>query len=61
MNILVYPNNIDINQQKKAMVSKEIICPECKENTLIDIKNYKINLSGYKNKHEIKDIILYKY
>ena len=46
MNIEVYndaenTNNIDINIIK----SKDVICPECKENILINIKEYKINLN----------------
>ena len=36
--------------------SKYVICPECKENTHISIKNYKICLSECKNNHLIEDI-----
>ena len=39
MNILVY----DINKEN-IYISDEIICPICKENILINIKDYKINL-----------------
>ena len=47
MNILVI-KNIDNIKENKKMVSKDIICPECKENTLLNINNFKINLSGCK-------------
>ena len=56
MNILVNKNcevDLPINQ-----IFKDIICPECKENALIDIKNFKIRLYGYKNNHNTKHISL---
>ena len=61
MNILVY--NIDKieNNEKKEIISKDIICPECKENIFIDIKDFKISFYGCKNNHNINNIILYKY
>ena len=40
------------------MISKDIICPECKENIILDIKNFNINLKGCKNKHEINNVLL---
>ena len=42
MNILVTKNDAEVNE-KKEVISKDIICPECKENILIDIKNFNIN------------------
>ena len=42
MNILVYGNNKTIIKDNK-IISKEFICPECDNNILIDIKDYKIN------------------
>ena len=44
-----------IKEEKKK--SKEIICPECEENILINIKDYKITLYECKNNH-IKNKIL---
>ena len=41
--------------------SKEIICPECKENTSIDIKNYQIHLNKCKNKHKLNNIIFNEF
>ena len=60
MNIIVYNNDEDMNK-KKEIISKDIICPDCKENILINIKDFKINLSRCKNNHNINDIILNKY
>ena len=55
MNIIVYENN-SLNENMTK--SNEIICPECKESILIDIKNYHINLSKCKNGHQISNILL---
>ena len=41
--------------------SKEIICPECNKNSLIQIKDYKIKLYGCQNGHETKNILLDEY
>ena len=41
MNILVKSND-DNDKEIKEMISKNIICPECGENILIDIKDFKI-------------------
>ena len=55
MNILVTKKEEDNNEIKeiKEMKSKDIICPECKENTLIDIDNFKIHFHDCKNNHNI--------
>ena len=52
MNILVTKNEEDKNIIKE-IVSKDIICPECKENILIDIDNFKINFHDCKKNHNI--------
>ena len=57
MDILVIKFEDEQNNIKK-IVSKDIICPDCNENILIDIKNYKINLNGCKNNHTHENIIL---
>jgi len=41
--------------------SKDIICPECKENIRIKIEDYKIKLYECKNNHTINNIFLEKY
>ena len=63
INISVYDNsenNINIETQF-IIKSKEIICPECKENILINIKDYRINLSKCKNNHIRNNILLEEY
>ena len=57
MNIIVTQSDEDKSENKKV-VSKDIICPECKENILIDINNFKINLKGCKNNHIQNNILL---
>ena len=62
INILVY--DININDNNEEIIEKEykdIICPECGENCLIEIKDYKINLSKCDNKQNIKNILLDEY
>ena len=60
INILVYDinnNNERINEKE----SKDIICPKCGENCLIEIKDYKINLNKCDNKHKINNRLLDEY
>ena len=59
INILVYNNKNKEN--KKEIILNEIICPECKENILININNYKINLYECKNGHKIENILLNEF
>jgi len=62
INILVYEkseSSIIIDEGK--IKSKEIICPNCKENCKIKINDYKIKLYDCKNKHEINNILLEEY
>jgi len=48
-----------INQPNQKPINfKNIICPECGENTKIKIENFKINLFGCKNGHNIENILL---
>ena len=55
MSILVYDiNNNDENKSK--IKSKNIICPKCNEDIKMNIKDYRINLIGCKNNHNIKNI-----
>ena len=41
--------------------SKYIICPKCGEISMININDYKINLYGCKNGHEVNNILFEKY
>jgi len=58
MNIIV--NNGNINEIKE-IISKDIICPVCRENIFINIKDFKINFYGCKNGHKINNILINKY
>ena len=59
MNILV--TNDENTTNNKKIISNDIICPECSENILIEIKDFKIKLSECKNKHIINNILLTKF
>ena len=57
MNILVY--SIKEESKEEGMKeSKEVICPQCKENCLISLENYGIKLYDCKNKHVNDNIAL---
>ena len=58
--ILVYLINEELNMNNITK-SKNIICPECKENIRIKIEDYKIKLYECKNNHIIDNIILEEY
>ena len=60
MNVIVNLNDGKKNENYEV-TSKEVICPKCKENAIIDIKNFKINFFGCKNKHKVNDILLNEY
>ena len=57
INIIVESNNDNNNE----IISKDIICPECGENILIEIKDFKMNLYGCKNNHKINNILINNY
>ena len=60
ISVIVYDNDSNI-ENNELVKSKEIICPECGENSIINIENYKISLFGCKNKHENKDISFFDF
>ena len=47
--------------KEKEMKSKEVICPKCNENILLNLKEYKINLYDCKNKHNINNILFEEF
>ena len=64
INVLVY--NIDEDDdsninESTAKLSKEIICPICGENCLINFEDYMLNLNKCDNKHCKNRILLNKY
>jgi len=62
MKILAFSNeSINYNIDKKIVTSKEIICPECGENCLLNINDYKITLYECKNRHKLNNILLQEY
>ena len=59
MTILV--NQTEVEDSKSSIVkSKEIICPDCGENTIINIQNYQINFEC-KNGHQNDNLLLEEY
>ena len=56
MKILVESFN-EFESKKSIIKSNDIICPNCNENARINVRDYKINIFGYKNNHIKKDIL----
>ena len=54
MDILVYKIG---SYYRQKIISNDIICPICKENILMNIKDYKINLYECKNNHKKENIL----
>ena len=62
MNFLVVEAEIPLPPQPEYIIkSKNIICPECKEDIKFSIDDYVINLFECKNKHDIDNIFLDKF
>ncbi len=61
MNILVNEKQAEQNKISSMTKSKYIICPQCKENTFISIKDYLITLKNCKNGHEINNILFNEF
>ena len=60
MSVLVY-DNATIITDNSLIKSNEIICPKCFENCRIKFKDYRIQLYGCKNGHEMKNILLNEF
>ena len=60
LNILVSDINNNEEPQKCEIISKNFICPECYENIILGIKDYKINYKC-KNNHSKHQIMLDEY
>ena len=65
LNIIVLKNELDKIEKKedetKEIISKDIICPDCKEIALIEINNFQINIKNCKNNHQRNNISLNEY
>ena len=62
-NILVYEikdEEQDKNKNNKIQ-SKEIICPICSENCIMNFNEYKIKLNQCDNRHEISNLLLNEF
>ena len=60
MNIVIGVDNKSI-MTENIILSKDVICPECGENILFNIKDYKINLFDCKNNHKKINVLLNEY
>ena len=57
MSVLVFESEFEV-KEKDIIKSKNIICPECKEDIKFSIDDYIINLFECKNKHDKDNIFL---
>ena len=60
ISILVHDKEIPIDE-RYLQKSKYIICPECKDNMRMKIKDYKIELYDCQNQHNIKNISISEF
>ena len=60
MNVLVKKVEVN-NNTPKEIISKDIICPKCKKNILLDFDNFKINFHECKKNHNINNISLTEF
>ena len=62
MNVIVIESDAPAEQRESDIIkSKNIICPKCKENIKMDIKDFKVNLYDCKNGHKIEHILLNEF
>ena len=62
MTILIYDdNNPETNDDASKIKPKYVICPQCKEICLLNIKDYKIILYGCNNRHKTENILFNEY
>ena len=62
MSVLVYENENQMEEKKSDIKkSKNIICPICKENIKMEIKDYKINLYDCNHWHKKENLLLNEY
>ena len=60
MNILVFDEmKTIINDNIKEI--REVLCPKCKENILIKIKDYRISMYNCKNNHKIENMSIKEF
>ena len=61
ISILVFEDDNTIDDKKNIIKIKQVVCPECKENTRLKFEDYKITLFKCKNNHIINNILLKDY
>ena len=59
--ILVYEIEEQEKIEEKLKESEDIVCPGCKEVCILNINNYKFNLSNCKNNHCFSNIIISEF
>ena len=62
MTVLVFTNEGNNNSNSNNIIkSKLVICPECKEISKLNIKDYKVTISDCKNKHTKRNLSLNEF
>ena len=57
--IVYYHKDFDDIWNNEIIKSKDIICPKCGENCLLNIKNYQISFYGCKNNDKLNNILFF--
>ena len=53
--------NMKEKEKDNIIISNDIICPKCKENILMNINGFEIDLFGCKQNHKFNNLSLYKF
>ena len=61
MNVLVYQEEDNNNENKDIIISKDIVCPKCGEICLLKLKDYKISFYNCKKTEKLDNILLDEY
>jgi hypothetical protein len=61
MNVIVYQDENNNNDNKNIIMSKDIICPKCREICLLKIRDYNLSFYNCKKKEKLDNILLDEY
>jgi len=61
MKVLVLSNDQEVKKENGIILSKEIICPICRDNCFLNIENFKILLNGCKNRHKNDSLFINEF
>ena len=61
MNVIVVEGQSSNDESVKLKKSNYVICPQCKENAFLSIRDFKLSITGCKSKHKTEDLELKEF